>query len=1256
MPMMPTSPRPTRSGGIGRPSILQLLLVTLVLGALSGYAVCRWHVPYANLIRPLKMKGDWIRAAGPPGYAGYFRRRFDLPGPIKHAWMSIVARDSFDVAVNGQRSAYYQIWRQSNQFQKFFSETGQILNKLIPVLELSYPREYQWSGDRNDLMPTFIDLTPQLLPGPNAITVEIESSRAPAMVRIEGEVELWNGERIRLDSDQGWRAEPVPPPRTPLAWNDIQYPDRDWHEAIRLPADDDEVFYRIFDTRLITTAFDAHWLRHPEASAGESVWFEADWDLDARPAEAWMRVAVDRYMDVFVNGHRVGVPVSRVAPNLESGDWIFDVLRKNVMLSGPEQFDGAEIGEIFTGGERPGEDLGVESTERTFLPQRSGSPTSADFRVDESMRRNGGTVTASAKSRQSTLADLQAIDSTGAVAQQLLGPQDRWGMLLLEPGEQPLPSIQATGVASFDPANLRISPAGLPFLPTKSTPRALAFDRSVGAVKAFSIPWMLRAGRNTIAIRLAPPRIAGALDWPAQAAIDAEALSPAGMRYRLASDATSEWTTWRQAPNGQRFAAIKAVAVGPAAVPAPLRKVAPIFASRDMRGQTVPGGDDASAWAVLPKIEYLGSSYHTGDALFEQGLWAAATTALVAMMVAGALAAGRLLGRREDLDDAARRMVGLLLAPAVVLATGIMTDICMRERYENLYFQRPGAWPSMLLLAAIAIPVTEIVRRWRGLVPARAGSNRRRLLGDGLGRKVRLLLLATCLVACAGLRVYKLDFQPLHDDEYTSLQAIVMIARTGLPSFVPDGVTYSRSPVYHYLVAAVVRLFGENLWSFRLPTVWFAVGTCLLLYRFGSTLMKRPWVGLAASALFAIHPITVFTGHMIRFYEQQSFFSLLGIYLFCRGFATGSSQKYRYLTLIILLCAILSQEITAVMALQIAVGALLFGRDLGWRANLRLVLVGCCVVVIVGLDFLVFQIHCLTRLEGVSPNMEASIQLHFWQPYYFLSAFIGYSRIHVLASLIILLAMPWLIRKGDRALWTVLWFLGSGVVLNNLLVTTIGFRYIYRYIPMFLLVVAYAAAVLASELARMASPTGQRSDRSGRLGAMLATLLLVGVVLTWSPWRVLNSYETKLITDGTGALQFVRSHSLPGDVIVPHEPLPSALDLEGGKADRTLMIPIYHDFFLLDKGRLVDRNSGLEVVGGLDALAQLCGKNQRVWVIVNREKFRFKGQEIIWGNPGARVELFLRRNMQIMYRSLTWTVFLWDANRGHYSQFREDAK
>ena len=59
------------------------------------------------------------------------------------------------------------------------------------------------------------------------------------------------------------------------------------------------------------------------------------------------------------------------------------------------------------------------------------------------------------------------------------------------------------------------------------------------------------------------------------------------------------------------------------------------------------------------------------------------------------------------------------------------------------------------------------------------------------------------------------------------------------------------------------------------------------------------------------------------------------------------------------------------------------------------------------------------------------------------------------------------------------------------------------------------------------------------------------------------------------------------------------------------MIPIYHDFFLLDKGRLVDRNSGVEVVKSLNELAQLCGKNRRVWVMSIARNSASKGRKSV---------------------------------------------
>ena len=50
------------------------------------------------------------------------------------------------------------------------------------------------------------------------------------------------------------------------------------------------------------------------------------------------------------------------------------------------------------------------------------------------------------------------------------------------------------------------------------------------------------------------------------------------------------------------------------------------------------------------------------------------------------------------------------------------------------------------------------------------------------------------------------------------------------------------------------------------------------------------------------------------------------------------------------------------------------------------------------IDWLAFQTLCLTRTEGVSPNLEATVKPHFWQPFAVFSMIIGYSRLHPLLS------------------------------------------------------------------------------------------------------------------------------------------------------------------------------------------------------------------------------------------------------------------
>ena len=515
-------------------------------------------------------------------------------------------------------------------------------------------------------------------------------------------------------------------------------------------------------------------------------------------------------------------------------------------------------------------------------------------------------------------------------------------------------------------------------------------------------------------------------------------------------------------------------------------------------------------------------------------------------------------------------------------------------------------------------------------------------------------VIAWILVLCGLLRIYGLDYQPLDDDEYASTQAILAIANTGAPSFVPEGVWYTRSPLYHYLVGAVVWLFGENLWSLRVPSALFGVGAAWLSYLFGARLLGRPWIGMGAMILLTLHPYEVFSGHVARFYQTQQFFALLTIYFFVKGFVVEQCQNCRYATILAYLASVLCQEITAALGVQLAIGYFLFAEDKGWRQNLKLAALSAVVIAVICLDYVVFQTRCLTRVEGVSTTLEAAVKPHFWRPFNFLSLLVGYSRLHIIPSCFLLIGLPLYCRERHRATLALHFMLFAGVTLMNLLVTHVSLRYQYWLIPLWILLCLDAMRAVVAWASRFALRPGLDYGTNSWTSTCCGAVLFAAVVLSWSPWKMAASYETKLLGDSTGAMQFVRSHRLPGDKLMATEPHTHAALIETGGVDYDLSIPLLYDYVVDQNGILVDRNAGAEAVASIYDLMRVFRSHRRVWVVVNREKMRSRGKNIRWEYPGARVELFLRQHCQVERRTYLWTVYLWDADRGAIRNFRLD--
>ena len=274
----------------------------------------------------------------------------------------------------------------------------------------------------------------------------------------------------------------------------------------------------------------------------------------------------------------------------------------------------------------------------------------------------------------------------------------------------------------------------------------------------------------------------------------------------------------------------------------------------------------------------------------------------------------------------------------------------MIERSEALFFHLPAA--SLLILcfglagAALVVVVQVRAKKEDG---TRSLRHDRVPLCVLMRRWVWPLLAASGVLLCFALRAWQIDIQPPDDDEYASIQASLAIAQKGVPEF-QERVWYARSPLYHYLAGAVAAVSGSNIYGLRLLTVLFSCASAALLWKMAKDLTHDRFLAFCALVLYAIHPYSVFTGHVARFYQQQEFFHLLGLFFFIRGFILNTGMRDRYLTILVFLASVLSQEITALQNVPLAICWIVFGQRRSWPDEIRLLVAIGCALALIGLD------------------------------------------------------------------------------------------------------------------------------------------------------------------------------------------------------------------------------------------------------------------------------------------------------------------
>lgn len=570
----------------------------------------------------------------------------------------------------------------------------------------------------------------------------------------------------------------------------------------------------------------------------------------------------------------------------------------------------------------------------------------------------------------------------------------------------------------------------------------------------------------------------------------------------------------------------------------------------------------------------------------------------------------------------------------VLLAIGL--KITMVERSEYLWFMTNQLWQYLTLVLAATVALTMTRFRYSLAISQVEQENQNRHFW-------RIALLGVLFLGLI-VRFYGIDDQPLDDDEYASVQTTLNIAASGKPE-IYKGIWYTRGPAYHYLAGSLIYLFGENIWVMRAPAIFAGLLAAVFTYMLGSRVVKSQPIGVAAAAIICLNPFCIFTSHVARFYQQQQTMTVATIYFFILGFISASVPWKRNLAVICFGITVLSQEISLILLVPCAICYALMAKPESARNEIRFMSVAALVIVCLGINMAAFSIKTLTRLEGTSPNIESTMSPHFYYPMNFFSLFIGYSRLHVLLAPFSIVGMIVCLKKRASGMLAVSFFLLAGIFGTVLLVTGLGFRYQYSYLPLWVVVAVFGVRCVSDRITRGWSYNAQ---------IFLSFIIISFAIMSFSPWRIPGSYNIRILPDSSGAASFVRANMRPGDKIAITEPHPHCALLEAGQADYDICMPILYDFVYRNEedGRLLDRNGGAESLGRIGTMQRAMAQHDRIWILINREKIKNVSRNLRWEYPGARFDFFVRQNCQVMYHAYSWDVYLWDRSRGVLQSFR----
>ncbi len=196
-------------------------------------------------------------------------------------------------------------------------------------------------------------------------------------------------------------------------------------------------------------------------------------------------------------------------------------------------------------------------------------------------------------------------------------------------------------------------------------------------------------------------------------------------------------------------------------------------------------------------------------------------------------------------------------------------------------------------------------------------------------RFIKSHALLLCILAIGiFLRVYHFNQNPpsLNWDEVSIGYNAYSILKTGKDEFGTVMPLYFRSlddykmPVYVYMTAVSIKIFGYNNTAIRLPSLLFGILAIYLLYILAMELSRKKDIALTASFVIAITPWNVMFSRMASEANVALSLTLLAIIVFLRGLR----KDIALLSISVLVFGIASYTYLSFRAVAPLIGASLF--------------------------------------------------------------------------------------------------------------------------------------------------------------------------------------------------------------------------------------------------------------------------------------------------------------------------------------------